>query len=532
LRLPCEAAHLEKLRISLAVPAGNRTQIPSNNYSCTVLPRDAVWAPERLRIRKINKIKKTTKQKQQVNVMVQGSKKRSNRPSVTVRVEDKRPQAKPRKPQRIANPRSTAGPRDKNAYAASLLNPEGVKDAKIPDESTIPSITMQTSNKHLVRTTNGGEYYACIKPSVLGGIYQPRISPAGELKMQNVNAGADVHDPGWEKGEFDDILTATQIESFTNICAAIRPVSMSVRYIPTEAAMTAQGLGGTGVYSGQSFPAHWDSPNSQPLGITDPTSLFFLDNDLAPASMTEALTSMKTEVNAMAEFATYWGPEDNGDFEYRGLEAVAYTAVGSADLDYASFALQGWANMYWFEDDGLGGYQTVNYTTPFNYTTAPGGDQIGTPGFQIPGAPVPQVCELPVFTDNDMSLPWVAVLFTGASPSTVLGELIITINWEAIPNQSVLSVMPGQPSPFNPEELAQATNLIRHLPETVTNVVNDPNTKIRLAAMQSTTDLYDPAIPRKRAVEGTSFFDRVKKFASKIDWSLVAGAGKALLSFL
>jgi hypothetical protein len=280
------------------------------------------------------------------------------------------------------------------------------------------------------------------------------------------------------------------------------------------------------------MPARWDSTASQNKGITDPTATDWLDNDLAPGDIDAALTSMKTEVNAMTEFATYWGPEDNGDYEYRGFEGLSHYASGINHANTTMNPLLGWGSMFWFETDGAGGYYAYNYAVPYNYTTNPGADQIGTPGFQIPGAPVPQVCGMPKFMDTDLSLPWVAVLFTGCTPDEVLGEMVITINWEAIPNQGVMTVMPGDPSPSNPDEMAQATNLIRHLPETITNVVNDPNTKIREAAMQATTDLYDPGVSRKRAVEGSSFFDRVKKFASKIDWSLVAGAGKALLSFL
>lgn len=431
----------------------------------------------------------------------------------------------------IKNPdaKRASSKRDRNIYAASLLNPSGVKDAKIPDESTIPSITLQTSSKHTVQSDSAGNFYRCIKPTVNTGMYDVRRSTAGDLKQQDA---IDDIDPTWIGGDVLAILSAAQIESFTRTCAAIRPVSMSVEYIPTQAALTAQGLGGTGLYSGQSIPAAWDSANTQSGGLTDP-SLIHWDNSLAPSTMSEALTSMKTEVNAMTGFTTYWGPEDEGDFEYRSLEYTALAPSGKVTYAHQSNSTTlGWNLCYYVKDNGSGGTELVRYIFPWNATPSPGYSAIGEEAFTYNNGHVDYYCGLPQIEDSDLSYPWIAVLFTGTDPSTTLGELVITINWEAIPNQSIQSVITASHSSWNPNELAQAANIVRNVPETTTRMNNDPNTKIRMAAIQSTSDLYDDRVGTKHAVEGNSFFDRVKKFASKIDWSLVASAGKALLSML
>jgi hypothetical protein len=424
-------------------------------------------------------------------------------------------------------------PVDKNLYAESLLNPAGTKDAKIPDDSTIPSITLQTSFKTTVESDASGNYYTAIKPTVNFGGYTVRRNPGisnAPLKMQSV--GGDTLDPAWIGGKQFHIVSTSQLSSITTTCAAIRPVSMSVEFIPTEAALTAQGVGGTGLYSGQSLPATWDSSDTGVKGLTDPTTDHWR-GDLAPAYMSEALTAMKTEVNAMTGFTTFWGPEDDGDFEYRALE---FTNVNDSNQPspgaQSNATTQGWINFTYRADDGAGGVETYKYVAPWNVAVNPYNlvREIGQSGFTDPTTG--DLCGLPMVEDADLSYPWVAILFMGTNPSVTLGELVITVNWEAIPNQSIQSVVSATHSCWNPEELAQAANLIRNVPETITEKKNDPNTKIRLAALKSTKDLYDPTIPKKRAVEGESFFDRVRRFASKIDWSLVASAGKALLSML
>lgn len=441
-----------------------------------------------------------------------------------------------------AKPRKATG---NNDYLGAVVDPEfSGKGRGIPDDETMPSVKFQTSLVDVISSNAAGDYVAFHTPAVTNGGYHPTIIYPGGFgtpetaflsalcPTASAFNGATIAGVGptvfTSEVVHDVIATATKTAIEGNF-AAIRPVSMVMKFTPTEAALTAQGSLRAGTMSRQQSPGAQSvalhtgllTVNGNPIAANNiPEGLGFL----APSNpVLEDLASGSSFAGNITKTVNLvWRFEDVQDYIYRTTQSEQPTNAAGGFTD-------NW--WYFFDTESCGAYPSI----------IDGGTASTSLVWVFPGSTSYTGAE-EMIADRPFAnwvYPTAYWMVRGASPSTVLGEVRIIINWEAIPIVGVQSIMATTPSPSNPNEVSQVGNVVPYLPAAYDpNNSGAPETKMFNAAAKSTGDLYNET-PPKEALEGTSVLKKVggglAKAASAIlpfPLSLVATGAEALMGML
>lgn len=410
-----------------------------------------------------------------------------------------------RKATRKAAPDGRRAPVDRNDYLASLLHPELNGGARIPDECCIPSSTFTTQHVISIDTDIAGNgYYVFCPRFTTSGAETTDDSRCSALKI-GINAAGDLTLMTQDSPDLPasytgcgpmTIMSSKARSEITSVYASVRPVSSCISVVCTEAAMTAEGTYCTGLFPRGQLPARVN-----PVGVAGGAGIM-LGAGNGPATLSEIFDSpLVTTSNTQQSACVHWFPQDSNDFDYA---ATVYGTTSSA-----AFWKSGWA--------AIEPTATNNYWLPFQVV-----DVEDSSGYA-------RLRDL----DGEQSAPYIVLALQGFSSDTQ-GVLTctLTINWEALPLATETRVVAVAPSPSNPNELAQAANVVQMLPSTTQpSVPSSPANAVYAKADAATTHLYDPKVSTKKAVEGTSFWTGVKDFFSKNASSLLTG-GVSLIKAL
>lgn len=422
------------------------------------------------------------------------------------RIRDARRSAKPR--------RAGAGSVERNAYLESLLNPEYAHDARVPDDSCLPSATFHTQRSFDLSTNADGRACYVLGPNYVSLNHANQSAGIGAIKLGVTvgstegelvlaEAGSPDLDPSNPGCTTFQVMTSDMKTQIAENFAAIRVVSACLKIVPIAAAMTASGALATGLVPRGEFVGRLDCGAASPANGLD---AFFTTR--GAQSIDDVFSGPENQVtNATVESCVTWFPQDAVDNIYKptlagarqGTFAVTTcldTVTGNINRFYAPFALEAGA--------------VVNSTS-------------NTGGTQLP--------------DTTFSTPYFVVAIKDAPATTKTHTATLTINYEAIPLTNVSMLTSSEPSPANPLELAQATNTVRNLPNTRYALPGDAPTHMYEAATAAAAHLSTRG-PVKSVVEGRSFLDEIKKGATSVGkWvksnsGFLMSAGSALLSLL
>jgi len=336
-----------------------------------------------------------------------------------------------------------------------------------------------------VTTDAQGNAAYAFTPAVFNGGIKLGTDAAGNLYANN--AASATLPAGVTGASLVQVCNASFQSRLIQIASEIRPVSMGIKWMSTEAALNAQGelaicqIGANAVPGLTSAIAAGGTPASTLInGIqaaqqgTNVANIF----DFLHAQMQPAIE----EANAI------WKPELPNSTAY-------YSASGNGE--------------------GFVGFSNNGYT-----------DLNGLELIYLPGGPYERV----VRVDGTISgitadtiqpqpnrLPILMFSFTGCRATATIGEFEFTINYEYIPEEQAGSYVTTTVSTSNPNEMAHASNVLERLPSvSYPKVPTDPGTATLTAAQRTApTSLYNSSgVATKEGVEGTSFLKKIGAFAS------------------
>lgn len=432
---------------------------------------------------------------------------------------------------------------ERNEYLASIVDPsEAGKGSKVPDGNVFPSVAFQTRYVDELRTDAHGRALACHAPTLYGGGFHPGLHDAAGTVTVHAHdpASADLQVPPlgpteYTNFEVHDIIPSQTLRSITTNFAAIRPVSFVARFTPTQAPLTAAGALYAGIAPREQMMA---STNTWTTNGGSTVAGYNLPGAGALSGFSDWKSGAAYVATIRDPAQLLWRFQDNRDFEYRTTTAESWAGAGASNSPLAPVTFNTVAP--WcanFDRESTFSYPAIipaatNVVGPvesYNLMVLPGG--IGV----VDDSPAPPSLSPPigdlVQIDKDFTYPWTFWAVDGADPNTAVGEVEFIVNWEAIPTVGTRSIMATTPSPSNPLELAQASNIVPSLPP-ASNPDNagQPENKILRAASAAAGDLYVTATPKKAAVEGKSFLNRLLTGAGKIAASLLPGPLSMLAS--
>lgn len=393
------------------------------------------------------------------------------------------------------------GSNRRNDYLATLLDPENVKGVGIPDFDTYPANCVQTSKRFRVTTDAAGNWCAVLTPAMYRGILYPGIDGAtGNYHSVSARNGptAPAAPAGTTFAAIDSVITDNDRAFFCTNYASIRPVSMAVKTEPIGPALTMSGdlLCTTLPAEAQVFPASYST-----LAATGFETLNLLENPtyVSPADV----MSGKGQLESLTrETVTTWRPEGPVSYEYASVPA---NALNSAIVDAASVG--NYANQFW-----VAGSANPPATADVAYFFNKRFNAAASTGIQNSAGPSVVSAFTRTQAENDILQPTILLQVEGGPVSTIVMEVEVLINWECIPRNAVSALIPTMITYANPDELAQAGNVIHSIPAThYPGTPSMPANNIRTLAIQSTGHLYDPSIHRQDAVTGASLFTRIRR---------------------
>lgn len=426
---------------------------------------------------------------------------------VTVKSRAGRVAAPPKQPVSISVKRTTSSargatssrPTERNDYFASLLDPIGVTGVGIPDFDTYPSLKVQTSHRARVTTDASGNFTLCVKPALRNGVISPGIDGVtGNYHMvAAVAAAAAIQAPvGSSLATVGQILNTTDQAFFQANYESIRPVSFAIK---TENISPALDMSGVLMITqipaeAQPFPASFSTliasgiESVAPLGVptfTSPDDIMGARGQLESATR-EAIIS--------------WCPEGPESYMYQQAETL---------------------------ENGCVGWRSMPLTLAASASVAPNADYL----YNLPrvyrqvldiGAPnAAGATVVNMGYDFDelttVQTPSIVLRWEGCPASTPIAEIEYVCNWECIPKVATTSILPVTASPANPDELAQASNIMPMLPRaSYPGTPSMPANAALALAKRSTTHLYDKTISRKSAIEGRSVWTDVRQGAGAL----------------
>lgn len=384
----------------------------------------------------------------------------------------------------------------RNSYLDTLLDPEHCTGVGVPDFNTMPSVKFQTNTRHNFSCPATNSWIAfAVAPTlaeVADGGYNTVFlggTPAGNsLNLLSVSAATAAVATLASGSNF--LLSFEDADLIQNNFSAIRPVSMAMTVMNADNITTAQGQHGMTLLPVQQFPCTPDSVqtnNGGGLGGNVAGATGYQQG--APANVGDLMDAMQVLQPTTQTVRCVWSPEDPSDYDYMPVNPAG-DQVGSASPPttvLSQFIAQSWTNTVTSEGDVYIIPSGITITTPVG-----GGE-----------------AQLQWLPDGK---PYILYCASGLK----IGEtqqffVTLTTNWEAIPRSAIGSRMGVTPSPSNPDELTQATNVVQMIPDaSAPNLPNDTNTRLQQAALGTAPHLYD-GTSRKEALEGTSISKTIGK---------------------
>jgi len=404
---------------------------------------------------------------------------------------------------------SKRGYSSRNEYLTTLLNPEDTPGVRIPDDFTFPSAVFQTRLEFgLVTDANGNAYRAAglgVGPGT-SGMMKIGIDANGALGMMTSTTVSGGMPSGYIAAALtaNGILTAADVTQIQANFSSIRPVSAQLSFIPTSAITTATGLVSAGCFSRDQFPAAVD-----PVGATTPgfTAAYGAGssgrggNGFTTLQQFNGSPSVRS-VRSTEALTVLWKPQDGRDFQYR--------PVSTGSDNNCQFFAEQFGNAT--------GSTWDSYLIPMQAAAVAQSNSALT---------APQ--NVLLSATQSQAYPWMGLVLSGCPATTQMGQVVIVVNWEALPISALSLVAALAPSPNNPLELAQAMNVVEHTPEVIKpQEPSDPATRAINLASRGASHLYD-GTDAKKAVSGQSVFSMIKDVASSLPWGAIAGGVAALL---
>lgn len=417
-------------------------------------------------------------------------------------------------------PKSSA-PGEVNSYLAGAADPKRAgKGSKIPDGETIPSVAFQTSLTDSAATDIHGRLLAFHAPTLSNGGFHPALTAtsAGAAIWSIDPASPSESAVTYTNYRVHDIVPQQTLGAIRRNFAAVRPVSMVIDFTPTEAALTAQGFVYAGLASREQSPANIITSGA---GVVGPGQLVGMQ---AVTGINDLISGAQYKANVTKKFSILWRAEDEQDYSYREAtmdhdQSVAVSNGGS----YASVSL--YSRMSCFVEPAV----VTDSSGNENLWWIPGGFRFDEDNNGVPN-------QIGIRPEADLTYPSVFWGVEGGAPSSTIGEITFTINWEGIPVAGTQAIMSSTPSPTSPLELAQAQNVLPAMP-----VAFDPDNKsqpenqlVTAVAKVAAEDVTKPA-----AVKGRSFFSKAAGMAARglstvlpFPLSIVASGAESLISAL
>lgn len=403
-----------------------------------------------------------------------------------------------------------AGPSSRNDYLSSLLDPFNAKGIGIPDFDTAKVLTVTTVNRYPVTSDSGGRRVIIFRPGNAGGIMTPGMQTADGNNLHSMLNSSANKGGGTTGAGVTNLLKANDLTLFQNDFEQVRPVSMGLKWVPTQNATTMQGL----IYvvdhiPGDCFPVPLSSATAAAGGIEQATgSLLSAQNVAAFTNMSDIEASADHINHISKELVSSWTPDLPDNIMWRRIGENAGQSDFSGTYQYK------WLNTTLGGDDDYivpGHYSGIGNSTTKTFTSIANVERLDDDPFA--------------------SIIWA---FDGCTVSAALGDVEIVVNWEVQVRPGLSSIMPTRVVPSNPDEFAQASNIIQQVPRSYyPGDPNEPTTQLMPHIRGAATHLYD-GTPKKQAVEGTSLWSKIKSVGGKLlgaatpFLSMIPGAGPVL----
>lgn len=379
------------------------------------------------------------------------------------------------------------GAKHPNRYLASVLDPD-TSVTRIPDDETAPSGVMKIKVEVPVVCDAEGDFVLCIAPTLYNGLLSPaKDHSTGELSL---NAGLTAGPPpNTTFASVGSIAYDQSILSVLGVASAIRAIGMKAKFVPTEAALTIQGIQGGVWLSREQLPFPIDLPT-----IAGASTLVGLGNGANTVSALVASTSSDTcPLNQPSSL--FWRPEDDSDLKYRSVligdnnTVSIQQASGPAATDTCQWKVST------FSSSTISALDGYSYAAPFDF---------GPSGIDS----VPGYVSTPYADDGEWAYPYLIFFVQGgvAGPDTQAGVLTITTSFQFLLNALGANVVATEPTVSNPLELAHADNVLQYVPPF--SYAGSPGTSMLTAAVSAAqagiSDLSDVtgSEPLKKALNG------------------------------
>jgi hypothetical protein len=349
-----------------------------------------------------------------------------------------------------------------------------------------------------------------IAPCLAGNYVIAGGDTAGN-RLNSIISGATALS-GVTASSFGALVSSNDMSMIASNFASIRPVSFGAKVTCTQSLTAATGLHGFQLCAAEQFPWAIDTTASVTGGLGSSSFMTAalvntgggggptISGAQAPAGIGALMSGLENAVNITQPVAGLWSPEDASSTTYTAAQGAA--AVGAA----GQFNSALWTNATLSENDTY----AIPYTPISSATSAPENATV---------FPVRDAADIPY-------------LLYGASGITTgaFGELEIAICWEGLPNSFNNSVLGPTPSPSNPDEMTQASNVLELIPSAFCpESAADENRKVIEAAKGTTGHLYD-GTDRKSALNGSSILKGGGHLLSALSpaISLLPGVGGVL----
>jgi hypothetical protein len=398
---------------------------------------------------------------------------------------------------RTKGPKAPRAGGETNNYLAALLDPATGPVVGIPDTVTTRSVKFRTHHTQSPNTGPLSTSSACVSvfaPS-LGNNSLTCGSDAAGSRLHLVNEASPASQVPTATFRMascsQNLVGADEYAMMLQNFAAIRPVAYKVVARLRGAAGTVTGTHSFGLMPGDENPCQLDATGFV-FGGSGVGGTTFLPGGVSSAF--DANDASDVCESILNPIECLWAPEDPRDIEYMPTEMFKFVPPGNApnpNPDSEEFAQFHWSTGNSTDYLHYVGLPVYAETTAINAGPSPAASFLDP---QVAGT----MKNLPKIRYAQSGLP------TGANVAyTILDHFIV---WEALPKSQVgAGLSAATSSPSNPDELVQAANVMEVIPKaTSPSDATDLGGRVQRAAVKSVGHLYDPTVPRKQAIEGTS----------------------------
>jgi len=372
----------------------------------------------------------------------------------------------------------------KNLYLETLLRPEVIHGIGVPDSVQTGSVKFVTVHRNGFTTAPiaAATWAAWVLSPTIGYDWtSPGGSPTGtSLHSLQTSAAQTAAGNSLAQITMNASVSAADSAMIRANFSAYRIVSASCNVTCTGAALNNTGQHSMNCVSSRCLPWNLDNTTSAAgnVGLGYATGYGTGATPFGPyaATIGQLLDSGGPVVSVNNPLRCVWCPQDSTSTNY--INVAPETAA--VDVQDNSIARP-------YQWEGVGGEECIYTVVQKQWSEAYDLDD--------------ETLYIQEQLGNDRPM------FIYAAAGCVNNQTFMietVVNWEAIPAISIGSQFGVTPSPSNPEELAQATNVMAMVPPaSAPTMIGDMNTLAQKAALKVVPHLYD-GTDRKAAVEGKS----------------------------